>query len=177
MIEIQHKFMGRRGVTLIEALIGAGLLSLALVGTLSLLTSMLGLWAKGASGTSANSYASLAMRKLVLDVQEGKSAQVNEGKLVVAFPYYDTASGAYVRALPGDTATYYLSGETGDETQGHCLWKAVGLAKTRLAKNIESLSFTVTTDKLVRINLVGVDKEGGAISPNLVQQSVKLRNN
>jgi len=175
-METERRLTGRRGVTIIEAVIAAGLLSLVLVVTLSLLANMLGLWSKGASGTSANSHASLAMRKLVLDIEEGKSAQVNGSQLVVSFPYYDASAGMYMKALPGDTATYYLSGETGDEPTGDYLWKVVGSTKTRLAKNVESLSFVVTNARLVRINLTGRDVEGGAISPNLVQQSVKLRN-
>lgn len=166
----------RRGTTLIETIIAAGLLAVVLLATLLLLITMLNIWSKGASGTSANSYASLAMRKLVLEIEEGKSATVTNGQLVVVFPYYDSSTGDYVKTLPGVTATYYLSGETGNESTGTYLWKSVGVTKTRLARNIESISFSVTSSKLVRITLTGTDQEGGAISPNLMQQSVKLRN-
>jgi len=169
----------RKGMTLVETLIAAGLLCLVLVGTVAVMTTTLRIWAKGASGTSANSYASLAMRKLVLEIEEGKVASVVSGRLVVDFPYYDSGTDDYVRTAPGVTATYYRSGPTGAETSGELtyLWKSVGVTRTRLARNIESISFIVPAPgKLVRITLTGTDREGGAISPNLVQQSVKLRN-
>lgn len=176
MIMKTSPLRNQKGTTLVEIIIAAGLLALVLVGTLALLINMLSIWSKGASGTSANAYASLAIRKVALQIEEGKYASVDSGKLVVAFPYYDESTGDYVRTQTGITATYYLSGETGDESTGTYLWKSVGGAKTRLAKNIESISFNVTSGKLVRITLTGTDQEGGAISPSLVQMSIKLRN-
>jgi len=134
------------------------------------------LWMKGSSGTGANMYASLAMRRLVLDIQEGSSAQVVNGNLVVNFPYYSVATGQYIKGLSGVTATYYISGPTGSESSGTYLWKQVGTEKTRLARNVESMVVSVTANKLVRITITGRDQEGGAVSPNLLQQSVKLRN-
>ena len=178
----------RSGFTLIEVMISAGLLCMALVATLILLTSMLNMWAKGASGTSSNSYAGLAMRKLVLEVEEGRLATMLDmetdpdtgtvyGKrLQVDFPYYSATLGSYIRTQPGNTAIYYLSGPTGNEGAGAYLWKSVGATKTKLAKNVESITFVVTNSTLVRINLTGRDAEGGCISPNFLQQSVKLRN-
>ena len=169
----------RKGTTLVETIIAAGLLSLVLVGVVFVMSTMLRIWAKGASGTSANTYASLAMRKLVLEIEEGKVASVVGGRLVVDFPYYDSGTDDYVRTVPGVTATYYRSGPTGTETSGELtyLWKSVDTTRTRLAKSIESISFIVPPPgKMVRITLTGTDREGGAISPNLVQQSVKLRN-
>ena len=176
------------GFTIIEAVISASLLCLALVGTLILLTTMLNMWAKGASGTSANSYAGIAMRKLVLDVEEGKSAEMLDTetdpdtgtlcgrRLRITFPYYSATLGGYVKTQTGVTATYYLSGPTGDESSGTYLWKSVSTTKTKLARNVQSLTFVVTDGTLVRINLTGRDTEGGCISPNFLQQSVKLRN-
>ena len=166
----------RKGTTLVEVLIAAGLLSVVLIGTLGLLSSMLSMWAKGASGTSANSHASLATRRLVTEIEEGNAATVASGKLAVVFPYYDTGTGDYDRTQTGITANYYLSGTTGGESTGTYLWKSVGTAKTRLATNVESLTFSVTNGKLVRITLTGCDQEGGAISPKTEQISIVLRN-
>ncbi|MCL6519983.1 MAG: hypothetical protein K6T99_09125 [Armatimonadetes bacterium] len=166
----------RNGMTMLEVLIATGLLSAALISTLGLLNTMLSLWMKGSSGTGANMYASLAMRRLVLDIQEGSSAQVVNGNLVVNFPYYSVATGQYIKGLSGVTATYYISGPTGSESSGTYLWKQVGTKKTRLARNVESMVVSVTANKLVRITITGRDQEGGAVSPNLLQQSVKLRN-
>ena len=166
----------RKGMTLIEVIIGAVLLSVVLLGTISIQIGMLNVWQKGASGTNANTYASIAMRRLVLNIEEGSSASVSGDDLVVSFPYLDTSTDDYVRTSPGVTATYYLSGETGTEASGQYLWKSVGGNNTLLAKNVESIVYTVVSTKLVRITLTGMDQEGGAITPKLVQMSVKLRN-
>ncbi|MGB9587974.1 MAG: prepilin-type N-terminal cleavage/methylation domain-containing protein, partial [Armatimonadota bacterium] len=64
----------QHGLTLVEVVIAAGLLSIAVMGSVMILVSTLGMWSKGVSGTSANTYASIAMRKLVLDIEEGTSA-------------------------------------------------------------------------------------------------------
>ena len=166
----------RKGMTMVEVLISAGLLSVVLIGTLVLLSSTLSIWAKGASGTSANSHASLATRRLVTEIEEGKAATVASGKLTVVFPYFDTGTGDYDRAQTGITVNYYLSGTTGSESTGTYLWKSVSTTKTRLATNVESLTFSVTNGKLVRITLTGCDQEGGAISPKTEQISIVLRN-
>lgn len=166
----------RTGMTMVEVLISAGLLSIVLIGTLVLLSSMLNLWAKGASGTAANSHASLATRRLVTEIEEGRTASVANGKLTVVFPYLDTGTGDYDRAQSGITADYYLSGNTGSELTGNQMWKSVGTTKTRLAKNVEVLTFSVTNGKLVRLTVTGCDQEGGAISPKTEQISIVLRN-
>ena len=166
----------RKGMTLIEVVISAVLLSLVLLGSVTIQVGMLNVWQKGASGTNANTYASIAMRRLVLDIEEGSSVSISGSSLVIAFPYYDTSTGDYVRTSPGVTRTYYLSGENGTEPSGQYLWKTDGTTMTLLAKNVESIVYTVVSTKLVRITLTGTDQEGGAISPKMVQISVKLRN-
>jgi len=163
-------------MTLIEVVVVTVLLSVVLVATISIQVGMLNVWQKGASGTNANSYAAIAMREMVLEIEEGRSASVSNGNLVVSFPHLDTSSGDYVRTQPGITATYYISGEAGTESTGQNLWKSVDGTRTLLAKNVESVVFTVVSGKLVRITLTGTDQEGGAISPKMVQMSVKLRN-
>lgn len=177
-----------RGFTLVEVIVSAGLLALALVGTLMLLLTMLSMWSKGVSGTSANTYAGLAMRELALEIEEGIEATMLDTatdpdsgrtygtRLQVSFPYYVTSTGNYDRTVQGSTAVYYLSGDTGVESSGTTLWKSVDGNRTRLARNVESVNFFVTNGTLVRINLIGRDVEGGSVSPNFLQQSVKLRN-
>lgn len=174
---MKTRILGNRaGMTMMEVMICAGLLTMVLLATLALMSNMLNIWSLGASGTSANSYSSLAIRKLVLEIEEGRSASVVNGQLVVLFPYYDTSTGDYIRTQTGNTVTYYLSGESGVETSGTVLWKRIGTNRTRLANNVQSVTFTTDSSKLVRIQLTGFDQEGGAISPNLVRISVKLRN-
>lgn len=166
------------GLTLVEITIAACLLCMVLVCTMVLLNSTLSLWAKGASGTGSNSNACIAARKLVQNIEEGQSASLVGDNLVVSFPYYDAGTGDYVRTSPGVTATFYLSGPTGSETSGSYLWKSVGGVKTRLAKNVLSLTFPPIplNSTLVQFSLTGQDEAGGTVTPNLIQQSVKLRN-
>ena len=166
----------QNGVTLIEVLVASALLLVVMLGTLTLLSSTLDLWSKGASGAGANNYACIASKKLVMEIEEGKSASVVNGSLEVVFPYYDSVTGNYVRTATGSTVTYYLSGTSGTELSGTYLWKSVGGTKTRLARSVQSVTFSVTNGTLVRITLIGQDEAGGAISPNMVQQSVRLRN-
>ena len=166
----------RKGMTLVEVVISAVLLSLVLLGAVTIQIGMLNVWQKGASGTNANTYASIAMRRLVLDIEEGSSASTSGSNLVIAFPYYDTSTGDYVRTSPGVTRTYYLSGENGTEPSGQYLWRSDGTTNTLLAKNVDSILYGIVSSKLVQITLTGTDQEGGAITPKLVQMSVKLRN-
>lgn len=170
----------RRGISVLELVIASTILCLVLVTTLAIFTTMARSWTKGSSGTNANMYASIAMRKLVLDMEEGKSAvaSTDGSRLTVTFPYRASSTSDYTRDRDGQVVTYYLSGETGLESSGTYLWKMIGTNRSRLARNVElqSLAFSVTNKKLVRITLVGYDQEGGAYSPNLIQQSLKLRN-
>ena len=166
----------RKGMTLLEVTICSVLLSIVLLATISIQVGMLNAWQKGSSGANANTYASIAVRRLVLEIEEGRSASLSNGRLVIAFPYLDPSTGDYVRTETGVTATYYLSGDAGTEPSGLNLWKSVGESRTLLAKNIESVVFRVVSPKLVQITLTGRDQEGGAITPKTVQMSVKLRN-
>lgn len=173
---MDNPLRNRKGMTLLEVIVVATLLSIVLVSTISIQVGMLNVWQKGASGTNAASYASIAMRRLVLEIEEGASASLSGDDLVVSFPYLDTSTGDYDRSQTGVTVTYYVSGESGTETTGQNLWKSVNGNRTMLAKNVESVVYSVVSTKLVRITLIGTDQEGGAIAPKMVQMSVKLRN-
>ncbi len=52
------------------------------------------------------------MRKLVLEIEEGKSAAVSSGQLVVTFPYYNTTLGRY--EITGTTTNKFLPLEEGE---------------------------------------------------------------
>ena len=166
---------------MVEVVIAAGLLCLVLIGTVMLFNSTCRLWRIGTSGTSANMYASLAMRKIVTDIQEGQIASANGTHLIIQFPYYNTVTGAYQRNVTGQLVEYYLSGETGTEMPveggSNCLWRQVGGSRVRMAKELESFDFRIETSKLVRLSIKGSDSEGVQIDPDLIQQSVTLRNN
>lgn len=121
------------------------------------------------------------MRRLSTEVQEGQTASASGSHLLIQFPYYDTGSGSYQKTVPGELVEYYLSGDTGLETpvaEGeNCLWKLVGGSRTRIARNLKSFEFTVSSQRLVSLCIKGSDSEGASIDPDLIQQSVTLRNN
>lgn len=179
--EANLSLMRRRdGFSLIEVMVASGLLVIVLVGTVALFASTSRLWRIGTSGTTANMYGSLAMRKIVTEMQEGQSAYVENGHLFVQFPYYDSYSGSYQRTATGDLVEYYLSGDNGTESPvqngDNTLWKRVDGSPTRLASNLRSFEFSVTEATMVRLAIRGVESENAGIDPDLIQQSVSLRN-
>lgn len=121
------------------------------------------------------------MRRLSTEVQEGQSASASGSHLRIQYPYYDTASGNYQKTVTGELVEYYLSGDTGMEAPvadgENCLWRLVGGSRTRIARNLKSFEFTVSSQRLVRLCIKGSDSEGAHIDPDLIQQSVTLRNN
>ena len=175
------------GFSLIETMVAVSLLTVTMIIMITIMVSMLNMWKNGAGGTSANSNTALATRKLVLDIEEGKSAVMlntfvaDDGntygnRLQVTFPYYDTTTSSYIKTQNGKIITYYLSGSNGTESTGTYLWKTDGTLKSKLSKNIDTIRFKVTNGNLVGINLKGKDPENGAINPSFLQQSIKLRN-
>lgn len=166
----------KRGVTLLEMIVAVGLLSMVLIGTMSLLSTMLNLWAEGSSGTSSNLYASVAARGLVRAIEEGRSATIVNGKLTVRFPYRPNSSSDYSSGT-GDLNEYYLSGPSGTEASGTYLWRRRNYTRYYLiGKNITSLTFSMPSKKLIRFTLIGSDIVGEAVRPNTIQVSVLLRN-
>ena len=180
------RLRANRGFTLIETMVAVTLLSAALIVMMSLMVTMLNMWRSGSGGASANSNTAIAVRKLVLDIEEGRSAalldtyteddQIYGSRLQVSFPHYNTSSDSYVRTVAGSTVIYYLSGQTGTEATGDRLWRYDGSSRRLLAKNVDALRFTLLNGKLVGINLKGKDPEAAAVSPNFLQVKVRLRN-
>jgi hypothetical protein len=172
--------LGRSGFTLIEGMVACTLLSLVIIGTIILFTSTCRLWRVGTSGTDANSYGSLAMRRVITEVQEGQSASIEGSRLVVVFPYYDSASGSYQKTAVGDTIEYYLSGDSGTESPvvngDNCLWKEVNGSRSRVARRIKSFQPSVPSDEIVSVLIKGADTENALTDPDLIRQSVRLRN-
>jgi type II secretory pathway pseudopilin PulG len=173
-----------KGFTILETVFAATLMLVLITVMLSLFTSILNYWTTGSSGTNANSAAALAMRAIVLDIMEGRSATAptNGSTLTVSFPYLASSTSDYNKAQPGAVATYYFSGPTGVETTGTLtyLWKSVGSAKTLLGRDVMPMDsqtpvFQVVNNKVI-LHFKGQCQEGAAVSPNEIEQSVKLRN-
>lgn len=171
----------RGGFTMVEVMIACLLLFLVILATVALFGSTCRLWRVGTSATNANTYGSLAMRRLVTEVQEGQAASASGTHLRIQYPYYDAASGSYHKSVPGEVVDYYLSGDTGTEAPDldaeNSMWKLVGGNRTRIARNLRSFEFIITSQRLVRLCIKGSDSEGAHIDPDLIQQSVTLRNN
>ncbi|MHB1000979.1 MAG: hypothetical protein ACYC27_17185 [Armatimonadota bacterium] len=171
-----------KGISLLEIIVTVGLLSMVIIGTLSVFTLSLGLWTDGSIRTSKNMYASIAIRKLALQIEEGRSATINAdaNKLSVTFPYRASATSDYDVNQTGVTYNYYLSGPNGTETTGTYLWRSTGTAgtnKVRLARNIIMLDFSSTTSKLVTIKLEGYDNNDiEDDKPFEIYLRIKLRN-
>lgn len=170
----------QRGYSLVEVIVATGLLCLVILGTVTLFSSTCRLWRVGTSGTSANMYGSLAMRKLVTEVQEGRIAYAVGDHLFVQFPYYDSSSGTYQRNVNGPLVEYYLSGETGTEAPSadgeNVLWKKVGTDQTRMIAHLHRFEFDLQSSTLVQLKIWGLQSENASINPDLVQQRVSLRN-
>jgi hypothetical protein len=174
-----------KGFTLLEMVIAVASMLMAMTVMFSMFAGIIRYWTLGFSATCANSDAAIAMRALVADMQEGSSAVISNGgnTLTVTFSYRPNSNSDYTRGQPGDVATYYFSGPTGQETTGSMtyLWKSVGATRTLLGKNVMPVDastpvFSITTTRLVQINFKGQEQEGAVVSPNLIQQSVRLRN-
>ncbi|MBP6965273.1 MAG: prepilin-type N-terminal cleavage/methylation domain-containing protein [Armatimonadetes bacterium] len=170
----------RGGFSLIEVIVASGLLVMVLVGTVALFGSTSRLWRIGTSGTTANMYGSLAMRKIATEMQEGQSAYEQNGHLFVQFPRFDSYTGSYQRTVAGDLVEYYLSGDNGTESPvengDNTLWKRVDGSRTRLASHLRSFEFSLSGTTMVRLAMRGVESENVGINPDLIQQSVSLRN-
>ncbi|MHB1458358.1 MAG: PulJ/GspJ family protein [Armatimonadota bacterium] len=167
-----------RGVTLLEMMVAVGLLSIVFLGSMSLLSTMLKLWSQGSSGTSSNMYTSVAARRIVRDIQEGRSATIVNGNLVVKFPFQATINSDYSAPNNGNIYTFYLSGPTGVETTGTYLWKKRNSDRLYLiGKNIIKLTVTLPNTKLVMFTIEGNDIIGGVTDQkSTIHTSVVLRN-
>ncbi|HEY3298522.1 MAG TPA: hypothetical protein VGK34_07695 [Armatimonadota bacterium] len=174
----------RKGYTLLETIIAATLMLVVFTVTLTLFGSVVKYWTKGFSGTNANSAAALAMRKVVQDIIEGQTATAatDGSTLTVTFPYRASTTSDYNKGVVGVTATYYFSGKTGTETSGTktYMWKVVGSTRTMIGKDVMPMDantpvFQVVNNKVI-IHFKGQCQEGAAISPNEIQQTIRLRN-
>jgi prepilin-type N-terminal cleavage/methylation domain-containing protein len=171
-----------KGYTLTELMIAAGIASILSLGCIAMFIAA----SKSFDATTAQSYsdfdAVIAIQKIVNDVREAKNFSIiADGKrLRLVFPKM-LDIGYYNRREP-DTANqieYYLSDETGlPGRTGTYLWrgKSDG-SRTRVAKNISSLSFQTDTTRSVKITVVATNPSShGPKSTRLTERVVYLRN-
>jgi hypothetical protein len=101
----------RRGVTLVEAVIGSGLLLLVAAGVVALSVAGTNAWSSNSSQMMADGSASMALQRLSQEVRSGLRASVSPDgtRLSVVLPWRNS-EGDYDRFTDGATVTYYLSG-------------------------------------------------------------------
>jgi len=136
----------RKGVTLMEVLLVAGLMGFVFTGAAAVMTSSFRCFENTSAQTFTDTDAVIAMQLIVTDIREacGCTLQDSGTRLTVVFPTR-TADGYYDRTQP-DTANptdYYRSDSSGViGREGTWLWrkKASGASKV-LRKDVSGLLF------------------------------------
>src|SRR5688500_11608289 len=101
----------RRGLTAVELIVAAALLSIILVGVVSLMVRSGREWSHRSSGLTADNRASLTLQSLEQNVRSGSVATVDgTGFVLTVTNPLQTASGDYDRAKTSAVSIrYYLS--------------------------------------------------------------------
>jgi hypothetical protein len=119
----------RRGITLIEVLMGATI-SMLLVGTLAGFSRFQGtVWLDGMANTTTQAQAESAIGRLAPTIRTARKVVMElstSTRLTLLTPVYN-ADGSYVIPLEdGSIISYYLSDTTGDVARtGNILWRSV----------------------------------------------------
>jgi prepilin-type N-terminal cleavage/methylation domain-containing protein len=171
----------RRGFTLPEVLIAVFVMSLLLVGTLSMLVTALRSCDGDLAQVNTDTNAVTAMQFMVNDVREAKSVAIlaSGSQLCITFPI-TTAQGYYDRSQ-ADTAhqvNYYLSDTTGIIGRtGTYLWRSRNDNLRRIRTDVDSLLFESDTARSIKITIKTKDSiYGGTKQTELTQRVVYLRN-
>jgi len=120
---------GRRGATILEAVISAGLALLVLIAAGELGRTGVRLWHSSQAHFQGRNYLEFATERIAEDVREALSidlAQSGADHLTVTLPLVGS-DGEYVSPLAsGARLTYYLSDSSGDfSAVGNVLWRQV----------------------------------------------------
>lgn len=162
----------KSGMTLLEVMITAALLSMVGAAlTATLIGSVRG-WSSGVGKDYAASNVTIAMQKLSLEIRDGRSATVSSGTLTVTFPRIltDGSTGEKVYDLStGSTITrsYYISNGN--------LVRNVGGTVSVLGRGITSATFG-TTGGAVSVTLASNEQVGSYTATRSVVGKVSLRN-
>ena len=162
----------RRGITLIEMLVTAAVLSLATVALVSLLVNSLTGWNSATARDTTTSHATVALEKLSKDIRDGKQAQVSPGALVVTFPRInvDASTGESIydaSASDPVTRSYYVSG-------GNLVRSMSGVAST-LARGVTSATFGAAGGT-VSVTLTVWEQVGNRSATRELTGRIALRN-
>lgn len=162
----------KRGMTLIEAVVTASILSMVTVTLVALLMQSMRGWTSGTHNDTAASQVTVAMQKLCNDIRDARSASISSGRLVVTFPttLTDTSTGETVYDLSSNSAvtrSYYISNGN--------LVRNVGGVVTVLGKGITSASFGASGGT-VSVTLAWTARAGSSCATRQLTGRVSLRN-
>lgn len=163
----------RKGTTLVEAMVAAGILSLVTITFTALFIQSLRGWSVGTSGQTSTGKATVAIQRLGNDIRDARSAQVVSGVLVVTFPqsYVDVNTGERIYDLSANdpvTRSYYVSNGN--------LVRTAGGTTTILCRGVSEATFHAWGANVTITTLVGTDREGTRTAYQQLTGSIALRN-
>jgi len=161
-----------RGITLVEVLVSAAILSMAGIALAAILVQSIAGWSSVASRDTATSQATIALQKLSNDIRDGKSASVSSGVLTVVFPVIvqDPTTGEEIYDLSTDDPTprhYYVSADN--------LIRSAGTSTTVFGRGVGGATFTASGGA-VTVTLTSSERVGKCTSTQQVTGRICLRN-
>lgn len=167
--------VNRRGMTLIEVMVAAGLLTLVTAAFVAMLIQSIRGWSSSISGQTSTSNATIGIQRLANDIRDGRSAQVSTDKktLTVTFPRTITDPGTHeqVYDLSGDgpaPRSYYVSNGS--------LVRRVGSVTSVLCQGVTTVTFRAWGGTVTVTTLTGSDQEGTHTATQQLTGSIALRN-
>jgi Tfp pilus assembly protein PilW len=161
------RLRGRPGVSMIEALVVLGIISVFTTGLFSLFLTSLRSYDTGSGKSGSDNAASLGLQKATREIADGMSASVSSGQLTVQLPLVNN-QGNYDRATPGNTVKLYVSSNK--------LYKQINTGTaTVLAQDISAATFSVSGGS-VTVTLTGHGQTGKQVMTTQMSQVVALRN-
>jgi hypothetical protein len=163
------RIRGRRGATMVEVVIGSGLLALLLTAIVSLSVSSSSTWARGTARLMSEDSASLALQELTADVRSGSTATVSyDGSALTVQTAASNSEGDYERTASGSSIRYYVTGGV--------LYRQVGTGTPgALARGISSLKFGVDGDR-ISAWVTSTQRAGTISTPITFSTVVSMRN-
>jgi hypothetical protein len=154
-------------VTLVEAMIAFGIISVLTTGVFSLFLTSLRSYDTGSGKSVSDAAVSLGLQKATREIADGLSAVVSSGQLTVQLPLVNN-QGNYDRATPGNTVKLYVSSNK--------LYKQINTnTATVLANDISAATFSVSGGS-VTVTLTGRGQTGKQVMTTQMRQVVALRN-
>lgn len=160
----------RRGITMVEALTASGLLTVVMLGVVSLGINSGNAFSYGSARLASDNRGSIALQSLCQDLRSGSRASVDtSGSVLTITSASANSEGDYDRtASATQTTRYYVSGTT--------LYKQQGTSTpVRMAADIKAVGFRVDGSR-VKITLTSRQQSGTKIGEASFNTEITLRN-